>query len=211
MRYSENSVFIFLLFSMITIAISGCGPQKSSIQDILNQPIEKTGQYKLSKKYIRAGITVVYLTGSPCEIGLANGKLCKNEIWAANKPFFDIYEKASLDPQNEWLRLSKNLEQYIPKEYLEEMRGIADGAEIEYDKVLFLNTLTTISMGNRCFAFAFKETNSKIVTLRQIDNDPKSFLYKNMILYIIKPQKGFGFAAILNPGWVDGESGMNEK
>lgn len=211
MRYSENSIFIFLLFSMITIAISGCGPQKSSIQDILNQPIEKTGQYKLSKKYIRAGITVVYLTGSPYEIGLANGKLCKNEIWAANKPFFDIYEKASLDPQNEWLRLSKNLEQYIPKEYLEEMRGIADGAEIEYDKVLFLNTLTTISMGNRCFAFAFKETNSKIVTLRQIDNDPKSFLYKNMILYIIKPQKGFGFAAILNPGWVDGESGINER
>jgi hypothetical protein len=32
-----------------------------------------------------------------------------------------------------------------------------------------------------------------------------------MILYIIKPQKGYGFAAILNPGWVDGESGMNEN
>jgi len=91
------------------------------------------------------------------------------------------------------------------------MRGIADGADIEYDKILFLNTLTTISMGNRCFAFAFKETNSKIVTFRQIDNDPKSPLYKNMILYIIKPQKGYGFAAILNPGWVDGESGINEK
>ena len=66
-------------------------------------------------------------------------------------------------------------------------------------------------MGNRCFAFAFKETDSKIVTFRQIDNDPKSPLYKNMILYIIKPQKGYGFAAILNPGWLDGESGMNEK
>jgi hypothetical protein len=32
-----------------------------------------------------------------------------------------------------------------------------------------------------------------------------------MILYIIKPEKGHGFAAILHPGWVDGESGMNEK
>jgi hypothetical protein len=32
-----------------------------------------------------------------------------------------------------------------------------------------------------------------------------------MILYIIKPQKGYGFAAILNPGWVDGESGINEN
>jgi len=64
-------------------------------------------------------------------------------------------------------------------------------------------------MGNKCFSF--KDKNSKIVTFRQIDEDKASFLYKNMILYIIKPQKGYGFAAILNPGWVDGESGINEK
>ena len=212
MRYSKNSIlFIFLLFSIATFAISGCGHQKINIQDLLNQPIEEVGHFKLSKKYIKAGITVVYLAGSPYEIGLANGKLCKNEIMTANKPFLDIYGKVSLDPQNKWLEVSKKLEKHIPKEYLEEMRGIADGAEIEYDKILFLNTLTTISMGNRCFAFAFKETNSKIITFRQIDTDLKSPLYKNMILYIIKPQKGYGFAAILNPGWVDGESGINEK
>lgn len=211
MRYSKNSTFIFLLISLVTIALSGCGPHKTNLQDILNQPTEVTSHYKLSKKYTRAGITVVYLTGSPYEIGFANGKLCKNEILRANKPFFDIYEKVSLDPQNKWLEVSKKLEIHIPEEYLEEMRGIADGAEIEYEKILFLNTLTTISMGNKCFAFAFKENNSKIVTFRQIDEDKASFLYKNMILYIIKPQKGYGFAAILNPGWVDGESGINEK
>ena len=32
-----------------------------------------------------------------------------------------------------------------------------------------------------------------------------------MILFIVKPERGFGFAAILNPGWVDGETGVNEK
>ena len=211
MRYSKNNIFIFLLFSLITIVLSGCGPHKTNLQDILSQPIEATGHYKNSKKYTKAGITVVYLTGSPYEVGFANGKLCKNEILRANKPFLDIYEKVSLDPQNKWLEVSKKLEIHIPEEYLEEMRGIADGAAIEYDKILFLNTLTTISMGNKCFAFAFKENNSKIVTFRQIDIGKASFLYKNMILYIIKPQKGYGFAAILNPGWVDGESGINEK
>ena len=211
MRYSNNNIFIFLLFSLVTIALSGCGPHKTNLQDILSQPTEVTSHYKLSKKYTKAGITVVYLTGSPYEIGFANGKLCKKEILRANKPFLDIYEKVSLDPQNKWPEVSKKLEIHIPEEYLEEMRGIADGAEIEYEKILFLNTLTTISMGNKCFAFAFKENNSKIVTFRQIDEDKASFLYKNMILYIIKPQKGYGFAAILNPGWVDGESGINEK
>ena len=123
MRYSKNNIFIFLLFSLITIALSGCGPHKTNLQDMLSQPIEVTGHYKHSKKYTKAGITVVYLTGSPYEIGFANGKLCKNEILRANKPFLDIYEKVSLDPQNKWLEVSKKLEIHIPEEYLEEMRG----------------------------------------------------------------------------------------
>lgn len=86
MRYPKNSKFIFLLFGLIIFAISGCGTQKVNIQDLVSQPIEETGHYKLNKKHTKAGITVVYLTGSPYEIGLANGKMCKYEIITANKP-----------------------------------------------------------------------------------------------------------------------------
>jgi predicted choloylglycine hydrolase len=142
---------------------------------------------------------------------LAHGKLCRREILEVNRTIFEYYQRISDDPQSQWLTLSRRLEKHIPTEYIEEMRGISAGAGIEYDKILFLNTVGTISEGNGCFAFSFKETNSKIVTLRQIDIDTKSSFYKDMILYIIKPQKGYGFAAILHPGWVDGESGMNEN
>ena len=204
-------MFIFLVFSMIPFATSGCGHQKINAQDLLSQPIEEVDHFKFSKKYIKAGITVVYLTGTPYEIGLAHGKLCKREILEVNRFIFEYYQKISDDPQNQWLTLSRRLEKHIPTEYIDEMRGISAGAGIEYDKILFLNTVGTISEGNGCFAFSFKEKNSKIITLRQIDIDKKSPFYKDMILYIIKPQKGYGFAAILNPGWVDGESGMNEN
>jgi isopenicillin-N N-acyltransferase-like protein len=196
---------------MIPFATSGCGHQKINAQDLLNQPIEEVEHFKFSKKYIKAGITVVYLTGTPYEIGLAHGKLCKREILEVNRFIFEYYQKISDDPQSQWLTLSRRLEKHIPTEYIDEMRGISEGAGIEYDKILFLNTVSTISEGNGCFAFSFKEKNSKIITLRQIDIDTKSPFYKDMILYIIKPQKGYGFAAILNPGWVDGESGMNEN
>jgi hypothetical protein len=91
------------------------------------------------------------------------------------------------------------------------MKGIADGSGIDYDKILFLNTMTTISQQSKCFAFSFRQSDSKIITVRQVDNDSKSILYKKMILYIIKPQKGYGFAVFLNPGWVSGETGMNEN
>ena len=211
MRFLRNGpLILILLFGMVTLLIPGCAPQNINVQGLLNQPIEEIGNFNFSKKYIKAGVTVVYLTGSPYEIGLAHGTLCKREILEVNRPYFEYFNQFLDDSSGKWEDFSKELKKRIPQEYLEEMRGISDGSQIEFDKILFLNALSTISMANKCFAFSFRETNSKIITFRQIDNDPKSPLYKNMILYIIKPQKGYSFAAILNPGWVDGETGMNE-
>ena len=211
MRFFRNGpLILILLFGMVTLVIPGCAPQNINVQGLLNQPIEEIGNFNFSKKYIKAGVTVVYLTGSPYEIGLAHGTLCKREILEVNRPYFEYFNQFLDDSSGKWEDFSKELKKRIPQEYLEEMRGISDGSQIEFDKILFLNALSTISMANKCFAFSFRETNSKIITFRQIDNDPKSPLYKNMILYIIKPQKGYSFAAILNPGWVDGETGMNE-
>ena len=211
MRFLRNDpLILILLFGMVTLVIPGCAPQNINVQGLLNQPIEEIGNFNFSRKYIKAGVTVVYLTGSPYEIGLAHGTLCKREILEVNRQYFEYFNQFLDDSSDKWEDFSKELKKRIPQEYLEEMRGISDGSQIEFDKILFLNALSTISMANKCFAFSFRENNSKIITFRQIDNDPKSPLYKNMILYIIKPQKGYSFAAILNPGWVDGETGMNE-
>ena len=212
MRYLKSSnISIFLLFSVVAFLFSGCVPQTIDLQDLLTQPIEKGGTFHLSKKYRKAGITVVHLTGTPYEIGLAHGTLLKGEIIEVNKPYFEYYAQFLEKYSDQWSKLSKTFKKRIPQEYLEEMRGISDGAQIAFDKIFFLNALTTISMADGCFAFAFKDNESKIITVRQIDISTNSPLSKKMILYIIKPQTGYGFAALLNPGWVSGESGMNER
>lgn len=59
------------------------------------------------------------------------------------------------------------------------MKGIADGAGIEYDKILFLNTLVTISEHGKCFAFSFRQTESNIITVRQIDISNDKWLSGN--------------------------------
>jgi hypothetical protein len=209
--FKKYSLFVSILFSSFIIVISGCSGQKVNFKDLLNQPIKETGTFSQSKKYIKAGVTVVYLMGTPYEIGFAHGKLCKDEIRRVNQYCWDAYDKLKNTPDGKWLPLSRSLERYIPQEYITEMKGIADGAGIEYDKILFLNTLVTISEHSKCFAFSFKQTESNIITVRQIDISNRIPLWKKMILYIIKPQKGYGFAALLNPGWVSGETGMNEK
>jgi hypothetical protein len=188
-----------IVLGLATLMAVGCTVNSTDIvkKSQSNNDIIKYGN---SRKYVKGGITVVYLTGTPYEIGFAHGKLCKREINEANKPFFDSYNRLLEKSSDRWRQISNRLKKHIPQEYHEEMRGISDGSEIEFDKILFLNMLTTISEGNRCFAFSFRENNSKIITVRQIDNDAKSHMYKNMLLYIIKPQAGLGFAAILNPG-----------
>lgn len=133
MRYLRNSIFIILIvFSVIAFAISGCGHQKLYVQDLLDQSIEEVGHFNSSKKYKKSGITIVYLTGSPYEIGLAHGKLCREEILEINKPIFEFYNGMSEESKHWWSK-TENLEKQIPAEYIEEMHGIADGSHIEYN------------------------------------------------------------------------------
>jgi predicted choloylglycine hydrolase len=206
----NNNFFILIVFSVVCLVISGCGLQKLNVQDLLNKPIEEIDHFKSSKKYTKAGITVVYLSGSPYEIGLAHGKLCREEILEINRPIFELFDNMTEESKHWWSK-AEDLEKQIPAEYIAEMHGIADGSDIEYNKILFLNTVSTISEGRGCFAFSYRDKDSRIITFRQGDMPTETFLYKKMLLYIIKPEKGHGFAAILNPGWVDGESGINEK
>ena len=204
------AIWLIVIIALIYFGY-GCATKTQVTQETIDHTITESEVYGKSKKYIKNGITVVYLTGTPYEIGFAHGKLCKRELEEVNKPFFEAYDRLEQNLENNWLKLSRNLEKNIPEEYIEEMRGIAEGAEIDYDKILFLNTLSTISMENGCFAFSFNSMDSRIFTIRQIDGFKKSDLYRDMILFVIKPSKGYGFAAILNPGWVDGETGMNEN
>jgi predicted choloylglycine hydrolase len=187
------------------------GSETSKLEKMAAPSTNETTSFGSSKKYFKHGISIVYLTGTPYEIGFAHGKLCKREIEEVNQPFFKILESLEPSKHSQWMNLARKLEENIPEEYIEEMRGISAGSDIEYDKILFLNTLSTISEGQGCFAFAFKNRDSRIFTIRQIDGYKNSHLYKKMMLYIVKPQKGFGFAAMLIPGWIDGETGMNEK
>lgn len=196
---------------LIILILCSCASKATIPENSTGQPANIVAFGK-SKKYTKNGITVIYLSGSPYEIGLAHGKLCKEEIIEAHEYYLSIYDNAEwVDYWRGWLNLAKHVEKFIPKEYIEEMQGIGDGSGLGYDRILFLNLLTTIARRSGCFAFAFKESNSHIHIVRQIDLGLEQTLWRKMVLFIVKPEKGFSFAAFLNPGWVDGETGMNEN
>jgi len=198
--------FVFAL-----LILSGCA-SKTTIIETSNNQYNNIVEFRNSKKIIKNGITVIYLSGSPYEIGFGHGKLCKEEILQAHEYHFSLYDnRKNSEYMQGWMKSAKEVKKHIPEEYIEEMRGIGDGSGIGYDKILFVNLLTTVARRNGCFAFAYKDKNSNIHVTRQVDLDIRQELWKKMILFIVKPQNGNMFAAISNPGWVDGETGMNDK
>jgi hypothetical protein len=90
-------------------------------------------------------LEVLHLKGEdPYQLGLCQGKLLKKDIHYAIGKVMKLFEQRALMARIRPLKEAKKLEPFIPVEYLQEMRGIADGAGIEYEKVLIANTITDI-------------------------------------------------------------------
>ena len=139
----------FLLIILFFIGI-GC-TNGSNFHDIVQKGfIEENKDLK-----------IVHLYGNGYEVGYQQGKLLKTEIKAF---YLEIFEKAFFPVLNANKQMivdyfgydddryknnfayeilkdsSKKLEESIPKEFIEEMHGISEGADIDYDKILLMNT-----------------------------------------------------------------------
>ena len=77
MRRIIQLIFVLLI-------LSGCASKTTIIETPTTQPSEII-KFGKSQKTIKNDITVVYLSGSPYEIGFAHGKLCKEEILQAHQ------------------------------------------------------------------------------------------------------------------------------
>ena len=133
-------------------------------------------------KYYR----VVDLYGTPYERGFQHGQLFRDEIRSfytmlltnsllpyLNREQPDIaeflltYEEDRYQDGNFSYQLllesGQNIEPDIPQEYIEEMQGIADGAELPYDDILLLNTLFDSMVCLRAMTFFIRAIQAPVV------------------------------------------------
>lgn len=96
----------------------------------------------------------ITLEGAPFDRGIAYGSSCRSEIRASIENYKVLFEDRK---QISWERALRIAEKYIPaieacgKEYMEEMRGIAQGAGVLFEEILAVNTRTEIMFtGQSC-------------------------------------------------------------
>ena len=197
------------------------------------EPVGERRQIGASWSQRVGDLRIVYLTGTPVEIGYANGKLTadlmhKQETelmelmhsripWAAGRLAIKIYAT--------WF--TRNLPKAIPLEYQEEIYGISKGCrDINpdlgpyYHRLLNYHAAHDLShlfmdsaLLSRCTAFGAwgdATADGHMITGRNFDWEAAKIFEKERVLAFFRPEKGLAFLSLTFGGMVGVVSGMNE-
>jgi len=230
MSFKIRHLVIIAVFLQI-ILLLGC-VSKKNIKIPLSDPLpypklaqmqslsieEKDGviYFGKNRKYIKRGITVVSIKGDPYEMGYAHGVLLKDDIkswikealyWAKSQFFgTSLLENILMDR-------AKEVEQYIPEQYIRELKGLAAGSGIDYDFIMALNTASHVAGGLlSCTSVAVKGQDGKLIRSRgqesRLGQGPS--ILEPQILFISQPSQGYAFASVWVPGMIGVLTAMNE-
>ena len=158
-----------------------------------------------------AQLTVLYLRGTPYEMGYAQGKLCAQEVrYLAHDVATVMLLGLQCSPQKAdaiWALYAKHLR----PDYLEELRGLADGSGVPLPEIERFHAIPDISEWHcSFFAAAGKATaNGDLIQIRALDYVTLAGIQKYPALIVYEPQSGIPF---VNVGWLGHcgvVSGMN--
>jgi hypothetical protein len=172
----------------------------------------------------RDGVKILHLTGSYYDMGYQHGFLLKDEIRESMRTQLVFFEDHGF-PYEKILRTGNIMNIHLPPEYIDEMQGMAKGADIPLEDVIVLNTmpaLLNIVFAEACCEIALwgdATINGKLLHVRSWDwnlylVDPETgiSLQENMILIVRTPLVGYASLSVpQNPGDIISWNGVNEK
>ncbi|NHJ47349.1 MAG: hypothetical protein FK733_06120 [Asgard group archaeon] len=176
---------------------------------------------------------VIEVSGTPYEMGLSYGFQCKKDIKKAISmwykfgamsltpgfreghpkllhmlPKFITYKKDKSKLQS----IAKKYESFIIEncpEIIEEMKGIAEGAKVDYIDILFLNTFPEVIEGCTIWAACGKAVKTG-EPLLAMNTDEMKQTRKIQIILSAKPDDGYHFIGNTYAGIVSPIHGMNQ-
>ncbi len=163
------------------------------------------------------GVKILHLEGSYYDMGYQHGYLLRNESRENLRAFLNFAKYYSYS-YDDFLEFWKKVEKYIPKEYKEEMQGLADGAGISFNDVAVGNIIAMLVHCSSFAAWGSATVDGRLYQMRSLDfpmfiRDPVTgrYIQENSVIIIRKPSNGF---ASLDPsfaGFIGTLGGINEN
>jgi len=202
---------VFLMFSSYSQSLSVNGQRFSEKSDVSS--LLDGGHLE-----VYDGVKVLFINGSYYELGYQHGYLLKDEVQENVRAFIDHAEKVS--SYYTFLDIWNITKQYIPSCYLEELQGIADGADISIED-LAVSYMTILYMDMQCFSYAAwsdATEDNRLYHIRSLDfslikKDPVTgkYVQENSVLIVRKPDDGLKSIAPSIAGWINFYEGINEE
>lgn len=159
-------------------------------------------------------IPVVVVSGTPYEMGYQLGQATKDEVNKCMLGFLDLgqqsdekYSDANLD--DAWERMLP----FIDNRFIEEMKGLADGAEVSLDKLRRAHMIPVVS-SFACSGVAVwgdATTNGDLYHIRNLDFTMDAHLQDYPIIVVYKPAEGIPHIQTSFAGYIASHSGMNAE
>jgi len=178
-------------------------------------PADKVVEIPGARLEIKDGQRTCFLTGTPTEMGRAHGKLLKNEIRRMADSTLYVVGFVYSITQGKWFLNEirdawARLEPYSDKEYLEELKGMTEGAEIDHDEMKLANVFPELF---HCSGFAIAgeaTVGGKLYHGRVLDYMTEIGLQSAQVDFITKRPGCRGVVNIGYAGFVGSVTGMND-
>jgi hypothetical protein len=203
-----KKMLVLILFLVVTINIFSASAVNNT---------DKSDALHSGWLEVRDGIKILHVSGSNYEMGYQHGTLLKEEVQQDIRAFLNY----SHESKDYLLSVWNQMEEYIPEEYIDEMQGMADGAEISFDDLAAANIEIIIGHIVACFgisAWGNATVDGTLYQTRSFDqpldiSDPitGTLVHDNAVLVIRNPENGYASIAPSFAGSMHGGGGFNSQ
>ena len=207
-----------LAFAIVFLLFSSCSYSYPIMDKSIIVESDSSSLLDGARLEERDGVKILYLNGSYYEMGYQHGFLLKDEVNENMRAFMKYAEEVT--SYENLLDMWNVTEPYIPSCYIEEMNGLADGADVSFEKAAALY-MFVLFIDMKCFTFAAWSNatiNGNLYHVRSLDfplviNDPVTGkdVQENSVLIVRKPEGGLKSVAPSIAGSINFYQGINEK
>jgi isopenicillin-N N-acyltransferase like protein len=235
-----KTVYAVVAAGAVALAAVGCGTVAKQV--VLHNPKvehilakEQTDRTVTHQGYVETigdadcRITVLYVSGTPYEMGYEQGRLLRSEVRATIRDVEDgalkllpkamrnsglLSERDKRDIVDTLLdRAWLKMRPYTPREDLEEMQGLADGSGIPLQVIHRMHAIPDVGETS-CSGMVARETATRdghVYQLRILDYGANFNLQRRPLITVYRPNNANAFVNIGWIGFVGVVSGMNDK
>jgi isopenicillin-N N-acyltransferase like protein len=155
------------------------------------------------------GQWILHLKGTPYERGYQHGFLLKEQIERNISVYIDQPKFPLPGRVVEFASHLPDLMPYVPKHFIEEMQGIADGSGVALSKIVTLNLFPEMFHCSGITISGQASKNGELYHVRVLDYSIGKNLQSTAVLQVVDPDIGIPFLNISYAGFIGTVTGMN--